>query len=66
MGVGVGVVATSASCSVASSERGKAQQASRWLLTHSVGLLLVLTMRSNQTEAKAEQLLAPTSAQTPT
>ena len=27
---------------------------------------MVLTMRSNQTEAKAEQLLAPTSAQTPT
>ena len=41
--------------------------AGRWLMiTHSVGLLLVLTMRSNQTEAKAEQLLAPTSAQTPT
>ena len=33
MGIGVGVVATWASCSVASSERGKAQQASRWLLT---------------------------------
>ena len=27
------------------------------MITHSVGLLLVLTMRSNQTEAKAEQLL---------
>ena len=31
--MGVGVVATSASCSVASSARGKAQQASTWLLS---------------------------------